>query len=126
MKNIFGYGLLSFFIAFCYHLGVTETIAIHTDESCESYAQLQFVAQNGQNANQLTGKCYHHRQEMPCDLTKTTQDVPAAKYIIRKTTPIGKSHPAQNDSANSLFETHAHCPPKPVSYFVFGLRKIII
>ncbi|NDV84229.1 hypothetical protein D0T87_19895 [Bacteroides sp. 51] len=90
-------------------------------------SEQQFVAYQVQTTRQAINKFYEHCPSMPCDLVhNTSKDVPTAKYILRATNSFGKSSPEQDTFKKNHFRISILYSSDPNSYYVFGLRKIVI
>jgi len=112
-------------VILCFNLGLAETISICSEPLCVTQ-EPQFTQHHTQSTRQAINNFYDHCPEMPCDIVHHSLDVPAAKYILRSVNLSGRYAITQD----FLNKKHTHLSLlysyDPISYYVFGLRKIVI
>lgn len=131
MKILLKYSILAILAIFL-NMEMVEAWSVYANELSSPAGQpfasgQQLIAHHSTTTTrQAIHKFYEHCPTMSCDLVHHSQDVPAAKYILRAIHSYGKTSPAQGTLIkrylNSCLPTHSD----PVSYYVFGLRKIVI
>lgn len=127
MKTLLRYCILTL-IVFCLNLGVAEALGtyIASTTSASTAPGLQFTTQYEQTTKQAISNFYDHCPEMTCDMVSTSQDIPVAKYIIRHAHIHSKSDVNLLTSKKSGTHLSSFYFSDPVSYYIFGLKKIVI
>lgn len=124
MKVLLKYSTLTLVIL-CLYLGLAGTFSpCHEISSITQEAQ--FTAHYAQNTKQAVNNFYNHCPEMPCDIVHYSQDIPASKYIIRSIHSPGKTSAAQELVKKKRARLSLFYSSDSISYYVFGLRKIIV
>ncbi|NDV66831.1 hypothetical protein [Bacteroides sp. 224] len=125
MKFFFKYSILVFLLI-CLHVEAAETWNMHVNEHSTTCEQ-QFIAYQAQTTRQAINNFYNHCPNMSCDLAhNTSQDVPSAKYVLRATNTFGKSNSEQDSFRKKRSGISIIYSSDPNSYYVFGLRKIVV
>lgn len=125
MRVFFKYSVLAF-LAICLNMEIAEVLDVYMND-LSTISEQQFVAYKTQTTRQAINKFYEHCPSMPCDLAhNTSKDVPTAKYILRAANSFGKTSPELDTFKKNLSHISLFYFSDPVSYYVFGLRKIVI
>lgn len=125
MKVFFKYSVLAL-LAICLNMEIAEAWDMYMNE-LPTTSEQQFVAYHVQTTRQAINKFYEHCPNMPCDLVhNTSKDVPTAKYILRAANSFGKTSLEQDTFKKNRSRISILYSSDPISYYVFGLRKIVI
>lgn len=130
MKILFKYSILAV-LAICLNFEIAEAWSMYANELSSAAGQpiaagQQFIAHRTPTTRQAITKFYEHCPTMSCDLVHHSQDVPAAKYILRAIHSYGKTSPEQDILHKGNSNPSLLYLSDPISYYVFGLRKIVI
>jgi len=122
--KLFFYSILAL-VAFCINLGIAETLDACCSDSSATTSESQFVAQQEQTTSQAIQNLYEHFCRMSCDMVKNSSDIPIAKYVLRQTR-LYNGNPELLISHKNNAHFCLYYFSDPITYYIYGQRKIII
>lgn len=112
-------------LAICLNIEIAEALDAYAKDHSTTSEQ-QFVPYQAQTTRQAIHKFYDHCHHMPCHIVHPSEDVPTAKYVLRITPSFGKTSPEMDTFKKDRSHISLLYFSDPISYYVFGLRKIVI
>lgn len=125
MKVLLNYSILAL-LAICLNMEIAGVCDVYTNELSITSEQ-QFVAYESQTTQKAINAFYTYCSNMPCDIVcYASKEVPTDKFVWLDTHLFGKTNSKQDTSKKKRTQITLHYSTAPNTYYVFGLRKIVV